>query len=55
VDTSIFSTPLPSAPSTSEQATYVTPAVVYEATLEVRAGTCPHQPDPLNLFGLPEN
>jgi len=32
--------------------TYVTPAVVYEAELEVRAGTTfSSSPDPLNLFG----
>ena len=38
-----------------EQATYAPPAVVYEAPLEVRAGT-PFQgiPDPLDLFGTNE-
>jgi len=36
--------------------TYVTPAVVYEASLEVRAGTTlpPVPSDPLNLFGTGE-
>jgi hypothetical protein len=46
----------PAEPSAPE--TYVTPAVVYEASLEVRAGTClppPPPHDPLNLFGTGEN
>jgi hypothetical protein len=38
-----------------EQATYAPPAVVYEAPLEIRAGTpFPKMPDPLNLFGTNE-
>jgi len=42
-------------PSIAEQAAYVTPAVIYEAPLEVRAGTLvPSMPDPLNLFGTNE-
>jgi hypothetical protein len=44
----------PAEPTVPE--TYVTPAVVYEASLEVRAGTpldsVPN--DPLNLFGTGE-
>jgi hypothetical protein len=39
-----------------EQATYVPPAVIYEAPLEVRAGTIfSSPPDPLNLFGTNGN
>jgi hypothetical protein len=37
-----------------EQATYIPPAVVYEAPLEVRAGTV-LPIDPLDLFGTNEN
>jgi hypothetical protein len=47
-----------SAPPTepSVQETYAAPAVVFEASLEVRAGTVSSPPsDPLNLFGTGEN
>jgi len=45
--------PAPTRPDDAqEQATYVSPAVIYEAPLEVRAGTVGSGvPDPLNLFG----
>jgi hypothetical protein len=47
---------VPPAASTLPE-TYVAPAVVYEASLEVRAGTTlpPSPGDPLNLFGTGEN
>lgn len=49
--------PTPARPDVvQEQATYVPPAVTYEAPLEVRAGTTiPSVPDPLNLFGTNGN
>ncbi len=37
--------------STERPATYEAPAVIYEATLEVRAGSPLGLPDPLDLFG----
>jgi hypothetical protein len=45
----------PSDISSPNQLSYDTPAVVYEAALEIRAGTCQGGPDPLDLFGLSEN
>lgn len=41
-------------PLNQERKPYETPAVVYEATLEVRAGTPLGIPDPLDLFGTEE-
>jgi hypothetical protein len=45
--------PAPTRPDdVQEQATYVAPAVIYEAPLEVRAGSpLSGVPDPLDLFG----
>jgi hypothetical protein len=39
---------------TAERGTYEPPAVIYEADLEVRAGTPLGLPDPLDLTGTNE-
>jgi hypothetical protein len=55
MDEMILSPVPPAEPNVPES--YVTPAVVYEASLEVRAGTTlppPPPNDPLNLFGTGE-
>ncbi len=41
----------PNRTETQERPAYVPPAVIYEASLEVRAGTPSKMPDPLDLFG----
>jgi hypothetical protein len=56
VDNSSLSALPPSEVGAPDPITYITPSVVYEAPLEIRAGSgCPREPDPLDLFGLPEN
>jgi hypothetical protein len=60
MDNLILSPAPPTAPGSPERTPYAPPAVVYEAPLEVRAGTCiigdPGCPsDPLDLFGTNEN
>jgi hypothetical protein len=54
VDNSSLSALPPSEVGAPDPLTYVSPSVVYEAPLEIRAGSCNREPDPLNLFGQPE-